>query len=98
MRRLGFFLLISTALTAMGLLAAGCGESSSFFASCGTCVNGIPFGPAASQAACTEFGESFECETAVLINEGLCPPVGSELPRVACQVTNCDLDVTCPMP
>lgn len=90
------FLLASTALMAMGMLLTGCGDSSSFSASCGTCVNGIPIGPSASQEACTEFGDSFECETAVLINEGLCPPVDSGLPRVACEVTNCNSDVTCP--
>ena len=100
MKRFGnpLSLLTCTALIAVGLLTTGCGESSSFSASCGTCVNGVPVGPAFSQSACTEFGESFECETAVLNNEDLCPPIDSGLPRVSCEVTNCNADVICPQP
>ena len=67
----------------------GCGDND-ISGSCALCVNGVPVGPSASEAACQEWGETFGCAEVVLTNAGICGDSSMGEPSATCRVADCE--------
>ena len=84
------------ALTALlvALSSLGCSDSAStteeINADCSICENQVPIGPSADVESCEQWGADFNCQTATLVNEGMC----GDNPAI-CQVRLCEGDPVC---
>jgi hypothetical protein len=83
-------LALAALLTTAGLVGCGDSDDVSFDESCSRCVNGDPVGPSASQEACQVWGDAYDCESAVLSNEGVCSEDLES--NASCAVSNCERD------
>ncbi|MEM8608137.1 MAG: hypothetical protein AAGF92_13580 [Myxococcota bacterium] len=72
-------------------LLVGCGGGD-FSGSCAFCVDGMPFGPNASQAQCTALGDALGCSEALLINEGVCIRGPDD---ATCTLAGCSSEIAC---
>ena len=77
------------ALPSLGCSDSG-GATEEINADCSICENQVPIGPSADVESCEQWGADFNCQTATLINEGMC----GENPAT-CQVTLCESDPIC---